>query len=165
MNMGKKATLAGMLVLASAVTAMAQSATERGRRDFWPFLTERRRLPTRRPAGPPLVERAGRRRPRIHRALEGQVGLRPRRWDSRAVLGREHLRAARQGPRRPGPSRKVPRQARRQPGPPARLPGMHAKNTRLTDADPKTIDAAWKLVAAMKKEGIYTRSARTGGRA
>ncbi len=32
----------------------------------------------------------------------------------------------------------------------------HAKDPKLTDADPKTIDAAWKLVAAMKKEGIYT---------
>ena len=30
------------------------------------------------------------------------------------------------------------------------------KNARLTDADPKTIEEAWKLVAAMKKEGIYT---------
>ena len=29
------------------------------------------------------------------------------------------------------------------------------KNARLTDVDAKTIDEAWKLVAAMKKEGIY----------
>ena len=29
------------------------------------------------------------------------------------------------------------------------------KNSRLTDVDDKTIDEAWKLVAAMKKEGIY----------
>ncbi len=32
----------------------------------------------------------------------------------------------------------------------------HAKNSRVTDADPKVIDQAWRLVAAMKKEGIYT---------
>ena len=32
----------------------------------------------------------------------------------------------------------------------------HAKNAKLTDADPGTIDQAWRLVAAMKKEGIYT---------
>jgi hypothetical protein len=32
----------------------------------------------------------------------------------------------------------------------------HAKDPKLTDADPKAIDAAWRLVAAMKKEGIYT---------
>ena len=32
----------------------------------------------------------------------------------------------------------------------------HEKEPRLTDADPKAIDEAWKLVAAMKKEGIYT---------
>jgi hypothetical protein len=32
----------------------------------------------------------------------------------------------------------------------------HAKNPKLFDADPKTIDQAWRLVAAMKKEGIYT---------
>ena len=32
----------------------------------------------------------------------------------------------------------------------------HDKNPRLTDADPRAIDAAWRLVAAMKKEGIYT---------
>jgi hypothetical protein len=32
----------------------------------------------------------------------------------------------------------------------------HAKDPQLTDADPKTIDQAWRLVAAMKKEGIYT---------
>jgi hypothetical protein len=32
----------------------------------------------------------------------------------------------------------------------------HEKNPRLTDADPKAIDEAWRLVAAMKKEGIYT---------
>ena len=32
----------------------------------------------------------------------------------------------------------------------------HAKNPGLTDADPKAIDKAWRLVAAMKKEGIYT---------
>ncbi len=32
----------------------------------------------------------------------------------------------------------------------------HDKNPRLTDADPKAIDEAWRLVAAMKKEGIYT---------
>ncbi len=32
----------------------------------------------------------------------------------------------------------------------------HAKDPKLTDADPKTIDEAWRLVAAMKKEGIYT---------
>ncbi|WP_165074192.1 hypothetical protein [Paludisphaera rhizosphaerae] len=31
-----------------------------------------------------------------------------------------------------------------------------AKDAKLTDADPKTIEEAWKLVAAMKKEGIYT---------
>ena len=30
------------------------------------------------------------------------------------------------------------------------------KDARLTDVDQKTIDQAWKLVAAMKKEGIYT---------
>jgi hypothetical protein len=30
------------------------------------------------------------------------------------------------------------------------------KNAKLTDADQKTIEEAWKLVAAMKKEGIYT---------
>ena len=29
------------------------------------------------------------------------------------------------------------------------------KNARLTDVDEKAIDEAWKLVAAMKKEGIY----------
>ncbi|QEH34586.1 hypothetical protein OJF2_31270 [Aquisphaera giovannonii] len=29
------------------------------------------------------------------------------------------------------------------------------KGSRLTDADPKYLEAAWKLVAAMKKEGIY----------
>ena len=29
------------------------------------------------------------------------------------------------------------------------------KNARLTDVDDKAIDEAWKLVAAMKKEGIY----------
>jgi hypothetical protein len=29
------------------------------------------------------------------------------------------------------------------------------KNSRLTDVDDKTIEEAWKLVAAMKKEGIY----------
>jgi len=32
----------------------------------------------------------------------------------------------------------------------------HAKNPKLTDADAKTIDQAWWLVGAMKKEGIYT---------
>ena len=32
----------------------------------------------------------------------------------------------------------------------------HDKNPRLDDADPKAIDQAWRLVAAMKKEGIYT---------
>jgi len=32
----------------------------------------------------------------------------------------------------------------------------HAKNPGLFDADPKIIDQAWRLVAAMKKEGIYT---------
>ena len=32
----------------------------------------------------------------------------------------------------------------------------HEKEPRLTDADPKAIDEAWRLVAAMKKEGIYT---------
>jgi hypothetical protein len=32
----------------------------------------------------------------------------------------------------------------------------HAKNPNLFAADPKTIDQAWRLVAAMKKEGIYT---------
>ncbi len=31
-----------------------------------------------------------------------------------------------------------------------------AKGASLTDVDQKTIDEAWKLVAAMKKEGIYT---------
>src|SRR5262249_15146248 len=31
----------------------------------------------------------------------------------------------------------------------------HAKNPGLSDADPKVIDRAWQLVAAMKKEGIY----------
>ena len=30
------------------------------------------------------------------------------------------------------------------------------KGAKLTDVDQKTIDEAWKLVAAMKKEGIYT---------
>jgi hypothetical protein len=30
------------------------------------------------------------------------------------------------------------------------------KEAKLTDVDQKTIDEAWKLVAAMKKEGIYT---------
>jgi len=30
------------------------------------------------------------------------------------------------------------------------------KNAKLTDVDQKSIDQAWKLVAAMKKEGIYT---------
>jgi hypothetical protein len=30
------------------------------------------------------------------------------------------------------------------------------KGANLTDVDQKTIDEAWKLVAAMKKEGIYT---------
>ncbi len=30
------------------------------------------------------------------------------------------------------------------------------KGASLTDVDQKTIDEAWKLVAAMKKEGIYT---------
>jgi arabinogalactan endo-1,4-beta-galactosidase len=29
------------------------------------------------------------------------------------------------------------------------------KNAKLTDVDAKAIDEAWKLVAAMKKEGIY----------
>ena len=29
------------------------------------------------------------------------------------------------------------------------------KNARVTDVDEKAIDEAWKLVAAMKKEGIY----------
>jgi hypothetical protein len=29
------------------------------------------------------------------------------------------------------------------------------KNARLTDVDPKAVDEAWKLVAAMKKAGIY----------
>ena len=32
----------------------------------------------------------------------------------------------------------------------------HAKNPGLTDTDPKIIDQTWQLVAAMKKEGIYT---------
>ena len=32
----------------------------------------------------------------------------------------------------------------------------HAKNPELTDADPKVIDRAWRLVAAMKNAGIYT---------
>jgi hypothetical protein len=32
----------------------------------------------------------------------------------------------------------------------------HDKNPRPDDADPKAIDEAWRLVAAMKKEGIYT---------
>ncbi len=32
----------------------------------------------------------------------------------------------------------------------------HGKNPDLFDADPKSIDQAWRLVAAMKKEGIYT---------
>ena len=32
----------------------------------------------------------------------------------------------------------------------------HAKNPELTDADPKNIEHAWRLLAAMKKEGIYT---------
>ena len=32
----------------------------------------------------------------------------------------------------------------------------HAKNPGLTDTDPKNIDHAWRLVAAMKNEGIYT---------
>src|SRR4029077_13618389 len=31
----------------------------------------------------------------------------------------------------------------------------HAKISQLTDTDPKTIDQAWRLVAAMRKEGIY----------
>ncbi len=31
-----------------------------------------------------------------------------------------------------------------------------AKNPRLTDTDPKVIDQAWRIVAAMKKQGIYT---------
>jgi hypothetical protein len=30
-----------------------------------------------------------------------------------------------------------------------------AKNSRITDTDPKAIDATWRFVAAMKKEGIY----------
>ena len=32
----------------------------------------------------------------------------------------------------------------------------HAKNPELTDADPKHIEQTWRVVAAMKKEGIYT---------
>ena len=32
----------------------------------------------------------------------------------------------------------------------------HAKNPKLTDADPEKIDQVWRLVAAMKQEGIYT---------
>lgn len=32
----------------------------------------------------------------------------------------------------------------------------HEKNSRLTDPDSKAIDEAWRLVAAMKQEGIYT---------
>jgi len=32
----------------------------------------------------------------------------------------------------------------------------HAKNPGLTDPDPKNIEHAWRLVAAMKNEGIYT---------
>ena len=32
----------------------------------------------------------------------------------------------------------------------------HAKNPGLTDTDPKNIEHAWRLVAAMKNEGIYT---------
>ncbi len=32
----------------------------------------------------------------------------------------------------------------------------HAKNPGLTDADRKSIDQTWRVVAAMKKEGIYT---------
>jgi hypothetical protein len=32
----------------------------------------------------------------------------------------------------------------------------HAKNPELTDADPKHIEQVWRVVAAMKKEGIYT---------
>jgi hypothetical protein len=31
----------------------------------------------------------------------------------------------------------------------------HAKNPELTDADPKEIDRAWRVIAAMKNEGIY----------
>ncbi|OJW06997.1 MAG: hypothetical protein BGO49_27510 [Planctomycetales bacterium 71-10] len=30
------------------------------------------------------------------------------------------------------------------------------KDAKLTDVDPKAVDQAWRLVAAMKKEGIYT---------
>ena len=55
-----------------------------------------------------------------------------------------------------GSPRSLSRQARGQHGPVARRPESEKdKNARLTDADAKVIDEAWKLVAAMKKEGIY----------
>jgi hypothetical protein len=35
-------------------------------------------------------------------------------------------------------------------------PWSHAKDPNLTDTDPQKIELAWRIIAAMKKEGIYT---------
>ncbi len=38
------------------------------------------------------------------------------------------------------------------------------QNSKITDVDQEALDGVWRLVAAMKQEGIYTRSAPTGAR-
>jgi hypothetical protein len=146
-TMGKRVTVAGMLILSWASAA---------RGDSWPFLTERDEfradaLLDLRSLNEPVAGMRGfiRLSPDKSGFVRGD-GTPERFWAVNTYV---------QNDKSAGDLAHHARFLAKRGVNLVRLHGhleSHAKDPRLTDADPKAIDAAWKLVAAMKKEGIYT---------
>ena len=126
------------IILLAATTA-APGQTARGQKpgETWPFRPERDTFRADAP-GPPLDERAGRWRARIHPVSEDKNGLRPRRRCSDPFLGRQHGRRPRTQSRGARAPRPVPRQARRQPGPPPRVPRVARQESRSQRRRPQS---------------------------
>ncbi|MGP0068151.1 MAG: hypothetical protein ACLQGP_31705 [Isosphaeraceae bacterium] len=152
----KKRPLLGILILACASTATAQTGEGRDRAESWPFRVERDSfradaLLDLRDLNEKVAGQNGfiRLSPDKSGFVRGD-GTRERFWAVTTYVQRD---------RSPADLAHHARFLAKRGVNLVRLHGhlqSHAKDPKLTDADPKAIDDAWRLVAAMKKEGIYT---------
>lgn len=152
----RRTTLAAIILLAAASAAPGQSARARGQGETWPFPPERdtfradalfdlRRLNEKEAGEHGFIRLSADR----NGFIRGD-GAPIRFWAVTTGVQHEHS---------PDDLAHHARFLAKRGVNLVRLHGFlesHDKNPRPGDADPKVIEEAWRLVAAMKKEGIYT---------